>query len=134
MAFYAARYGFARGDYVVGGCHRGDSRRYLQEIDTFRGRSRVWVLVTHAIPHYHEREDILSYLDAIGVRKEEFVVQSYAVAKNLRPAEVYLYDLSDAGKLANVAAASFRVRGPSSTLPGFGCDAAAQAMIPSDFQ
>ena len=133
MAYYAARYGLARGDYVVGGCHRGDSRRYLQEIDTFRGRSRVWFLITHSIPHYREHEDILNYLDAIGVRKEQFVVASYALARTPRPAEVYLYDLSDAGKLATAAAASFRLTGPSSTLPAFECEAAAQAMVPSDF-
>jgi hypothetical protein len=133
-AFYAARYGFNRGDYAIGGCHRGDSRRYLRELDTSRGRSRVWLLLTHSLPYYREREDILSYLDAIGARRDELVVQSYAVGRNPRPVEAYLYDLSDAGRLANGAADSFPLTGPSSALQGFGCEAAAQAMIPSDFR
>jgi hypothetical protein len=132
--FYAARYGLSRSDFAVGGCHRGDSRRYLQELDTFRGRSRVWILLTHSLPYYREREDILKYLDTIGVRSDELVVESYAVGRNPRAAEIYLYDLSDRGRLANGAADSFPLTGPSSALPGFGCEAAAQAMIPSDFR
>jgi hypothetical protein len=134
MTFYAARYGFGRGDYAVGGCHRGDSRRYLEELDTFRGRSRVWVLLTHALPYYRERDDILAYLDAIGARKDGTVVPSYAAGRNPRPVEVYLYDLSDGSRLANGAAVSFPLTGPSSALPGFGCEAGARAMIPTDFR
>jgi len=133
-ALYAARYGFSRGDFAVGGCHRGDSRSYLRELDTFRGRPRVWILITHSLPRYREAQDVLSYLDAIGTRKEEMAVQSYSAGRSPRPVELYRYDLSDAARLASTTADIFPLTGPSVVLEGLGCDAAAQAMIPSDFQ
>ena len=100
----------------------------------FRGRPRVWILITHSLPRYRETQDLLSYLDAIGTRKDEMVIQSYSAGRIARPVELYLYDLSDAQRLASVAAESFPLTGPAFALEGFGCDAAAQAMIPSDFQ
>lgn len=134
MSFYAPQYGFGRSEYAVGGCHRGDGRRYLQELDTFRGRSRVWVLLTHALPRYREREDILAYLDTIGARKDSLVVQSRAVGRNPLPAEVYLYDLSAAHELTNGAADAFQLTGPSSADQRFGCGEGPQAMVRTDFR
>jgi hypothetical protein len=134
VTFYAAQYGLARGDYAVGGCHRGNGRRHLEELDTFRGRPRVWVVLTHALPRYREREDLLAYLDKIGTRKDALVVESYAVGRTPLPAEVYLYDLSSASKLASSSASSFPLTGPSSTDPRFICGEGPHGMIPSDFR
>lgn len=134
ITFYDLRYGLGRSEYAVGGCHRGDSRRYLRELDTFRGRSRVWVLLTHASPRYLEREDILAYLDTIGLRKDSFVVESRDVGQNLRPAEAYLYDLSIERKLADGAADSFRLQGPPFDGPQTGCGVGPQAMVRADFR
>ena len=131
MTFYASQYGFARRDYAVGGCHRGDGRRYLRELDTFRGQSRVWVLLTHAIPHYREREDILAYLDAIGTRQDELVVESRAVAWKPLPAEVFLYDLRADPSAAS--AESFPLRGPSSADATLGCRVGPHALVAPDF-
>ena len=134
ITFYDLLYGLGRGEYAVGGCHRGDSRRYLRELDTFRGRSRVWVLLTHASPRYLEREDILAYLDTIGLRKDSVVVESRGVGQSLRPAEAYLYDLSNDRKLADGDADSFRLQGPPFDGPRTGCGVGPQAMVRADFR
>jgi hypothetical protein len=109
MSFYAGQYGLDRSDYVVSGCHRGDNRKYLTELDSFRGRPRVWVVITHSLLRYREREDILRYLDAIGTRRDGLYVESRAVGRTPLPAEGYLYDLSQPGRLASVSAETFRL-------------------------
>ncbi len=134
VTFYGARYGIARAEYRIGGCHRGDGRRYLEELDTFRGRSRVWVLITHALPRYHEREDMLAYLDAIGSRRDEIVAPSQVVGRSPFPAEAYLYDLDGTNRSMDVRAWLFPVTGPSSADPRLGCKEGPQVMIPSDFR
>jgi hypothetical protein len=133
VTFYAAQYGLSREDYKVGGCHRGDSRRYLEELDTFRGRPRVWIVLTHALPQYREREDILAYLDTIGTRLGAFLVESHAVGRTALPAEAYLYDLSSTQKLAGSSAESFQLTGPSSADPRAQCGEGPHSMIAPDF-
>ena len=134
VTFYAARYGLARADFSIGGCHRGDSRRYLEELDTFRGQPRIWVVLTHALRQYREREDLIAYLDTIGSRREGLVVESHAVGRTPLPAEAYLYDLSSATKLARSSAGSFHLTGPTSADPRFGCSEGPHAIIAPDFR
>lgn len=134
VTFYAPRYGMARDEYKIGGCHRGDSRLYLRELDTFRGRPRVWVVLTHAGPVLREREDILAYLDAIGVRIEGRVFGPRGLGRNLLPAEAHLYDLSDAEKLDDAAADSFPLKGPHAPNQRLGCGEATKASLPKDFE
>jgi hypothetical protein len=129
-AFYAGRYGLHDRDYAVGGCHRGEGRRYLEELDTFRGSPRVWVVLTHSLPAFQEREDLLRYLDAIGVRRQGFAVSARTLDNRGFPAEVYLYDLSDPIKLARVAATSFPLLGPISRDAHSRCLFGPQVMIP----
>jgi hypothetical protein len=113
MSFYGTRYRFSENDYVSGGCHRGASRHYFEELDAFRGQPRVWVLVTHALATYRERDDILRYLDAIGVRRDAFTIEPHTAIPNYSlPAEVFLYDLSDPGRLLTATAGAFPVLGP----------------------
>jgi hypothetical protein len=121
VAFYAPQYGLSRTEYSIGRCHNGNSRRYLQEVDKFRGSPRVWVLITHALRRYREREDILAYLDTIGTQKRSMTVASRAVDRTPLPAEGYLYDLSDAGKAATASAATFTLRGAMSVDPRMSC-------------
>jgi len=121
VAFYAPHYGLDHKEYSVGGCHRGDTRRYLQELDTFRGRSRVWLLITHSLPRYREREDIVAYLDTIGTRMDSLTVASRAVGRTALPAEAYLYDLSDPEKTAIASAATFTLSGSTSVDPRVSC-------------
>ncbi len=130
--FYASQFGLNRGQYTVGGCHRGESRRYLKELDTFRGHARVWVLITHSI--YYEREDILAYLDAIGSRQDSVVLRSRSVGWAPSPAEAYLYNLSDRVKAGRASSTTFTVTDPPSMDPRFNCDNGPQVLVPSDFQ
>ena len=112
FTFYSLDYDFRTNEYVLGRCHRGDNIRYRQELDRFRGRPRVWILLAHAIPYLRERDDIVTYLDAIGLRRHNFVVQSRINGE--LPAEVMLYDLSDSNRLRAANAQSVPLIGPSS--------------------
>jgi hypothetical protein len=130
FGFYSADYGFRESDYVIGGCHRGENVRYREELDAFRGRPRVWVVLTHAIPSYHERDDIVSYLDAIGVRRDYFAAQSRAVGYLPLPAEVMLYDLSDPHRLESATATSIPLVGPTSQEARYSCGDAPPVVVP----
>lgn len=134
VTFYSERYGLERGEYAVGGCHRGDARQYLRELDTFRGRTRVWILLTHAGPALSEREDILAYLDAIGTRKEGLSIGPRGVGRNLLPAEAHLYDLSVAERLDDASSDTFALKGPHAPGRRLGCGEATQASLPWDFR
>ena len=127
FGFYSREYGFRDSDYSAGGCHRGENRRYLDELDKFRGRPRVWVVVTHALPSYKERDDILHYLDTIGVRRDTFAVESRVVGNWALPAELWLFDLSDSRRLGVVSSASMPLIGP--VFPG-GCGDATPVVVP----
>jgi hypothetical protein len=101
--YYGPLYGLTRGDYLLGGCHFPDRRSYLRELDLLRGRKRVWVLFSHALPHLGEREAIIAYLDRIGVRLDAVEIPTHkrTVEDNVF---VYLYDLSDPRRLAAATA------------------------------
>ena len=103
--YYARRFGFAAGDYVLGLCAREDPRLYLRELDTFRGQPRVWLVVTHAVPE--ETAAIRSYLDRIGTRRTVFEAGNAPGTRRSDRARVDLYDLSDTGRLATVTAEAF---------------------------
>ncbi|HEY2548900.1 MAG TPA: glycosyltransferase family 39 protein [Candidatus Acidoferrum sp.] len=128
--FYSKDYGFDNKDYKVGRCHRGDNRGYFEELDMFRGCPRLWVVLTHAWPSFKERDDILHYLDTIGLRRDDFAVQSRFVGNWGLPAEVLLYDLSDTRRLGNTSAASFSLMGTKSPSPLQGCGEGPLVMVP----
>ena len=101
ITYYGPRYGFTPADFVVGACHRGQPRGYFREIDQFRGRPRVWALFTHDRGRLRERAEVLNYLDRIGTVRDSIAI----VGPPLPPFSVgafgYLYDLSDATRLAS---------------------------------
>lgn len=132
ISVYGSAFGFSRGTYAIGGCHRGDSRRYLEELDTFRGSPRLWVVLTHSLPAYREREDIVAYLDTIGIRVDYVRIPSRAVGGNPLPAEGFLYDLSARPRLASADSGSFRLTGPNAADQRTSC--ANGPMIRSDFE
>ena len=131
VAFYASAFGLGESEYAVGGCNRGDTRRYFNELDLFRGRARLWVLMTHALALYRERDDILHYLDTIGIRRESFVVKSRLPGRSGSAAEAFLYDLSDPVRLSRATSGSSPVTGPSSANTRNGCAEGPQATVPS---
>jgi hypothetical protein len=121
MQFYGKQYDLRPSDYQVGACHRGQPREYLRELDAYRGKSRVWVVVSHAIALYGERQAILAYLDTIGVRRETLVAKSRG-ARGAIPdtADLYLFDLGDPQRSSNASSATF----PLEVVPldeRFGC-------------
>jgi hypothetical protein len=63
FAYYADTTGITRG-----GCHRNDWRAYVSELDAFRGKHRVWLVVAHAFDRNGVQEDslLVRYLDATG--------------------------------------------------------------------
>jgi hypothetical protein len=128
---YAARHGLAPSTYSLGGCHRGDGRRYLEELDTFRGEPRVWVVFAHSLSAYREEEDITRYMDAIGMRLDAFEVPSRSLGHASPPVRVLLYDLSDARRLGGAAAASFAVTGPSEGIDDWACGRGPLTMVSS---
>jgi hypothetical protein len=117
--FYAPQAGFEPTETTLGGCHRGDPRSYLRELDVFRGRPRVWVLFAHNNWPLLEQPTISAYLDLIGKRRAAFAAPGAVLA---------FYDLSDPERLAAVSAETFPVPplGPQS-LDWLGCDAGPHA-------
>jgi hypothetical protein len=98
-------------EIVDGGCHRGDSRAYLPELDRLRGASRAFVLLGHTLGGVGEREDILRYLNAIGAVRARFASAERLYSSRPTPTgaavEAFELDLSDPRKLRAVSAATF---------------------------
>ena len=130
VTFYGEVYGLRENEYVVGGRHRGNGRCYFEELDMFRGRPRLWVVLTHTSRIYPERDDILRYLDTIGVRRDFFAVQSRLPGRREKPAEAFLYDLSDPVRLSSATAISAQLTGPSKPNARKGCGKGPQSMEP----
>jgi hypothetical protein len=113
---YYVKYGQASPDYLSGACHREDSRSYLRELDRLRGTRRLWVLIAHTSPRYRELEDLTSYLNAIGTKQTELIVEGRGPAASANaplPAALFLYDLSSTPRSAAVSAETFALLGPT---------------------
>ena len=117
MSFYAGQYGLY--GFSAGGCHRGDNRRYFEELNAFRGNSHVWIVLAHTVPIYREREDILGYLDAVGARMDAVRIPARTPIPGGLSAEAFLFDLSDARRW--IAASSFPVTGPETSDARLAC-------------
>lgn len=67
--YYAPRTGIRPGDWVQGTCARLDPARYVADVDRFRGRPRVWMLMTQPGTGAHdfpERALILRHVGGMG--------------------------------------------------------------------
>jgi hypothetical protein len=87
--FYAPFYGLENIPYEFG--RRADYKNpqnILSQLDSLRGRARVWILCSHVYEKddFNEKDYILSYLNQIGEKKREFRVPGTSVF-------LYLYDL-----------------------------------------
>jgi hypothetical protein len=98
MRHYGPRAGLTGLTTMWGRCHGGAPRAYFRELDALRGRPRVWVFITHAEPRFEERDAILGYLDAIGVRRESRSIPD-PYQRSVASADAHLYDLSDPVRL-----------------------------------
>jgi hypothetical protein len=121
--YYGPRFGLDRADALLGGCHRGDPRAYLREIDRLRGLPRVWAIFAHDVPRLGEQALILAYLRRIGVREAGILVpdeKSSAVTAEL-------YDLGVTERLAAASAEIFPVPPGDPDLAGrLGCGSDAE--------
>lgn len=125
--FYARRYGFGPGSYSVASCRSQPPSAALRQLDTMRGRPRVWVVFVHVTSGVAlERTDLLAYLDTIGHRREHILVPGRQAVGDLLPSEAYLYDLSDPHLLARATADRFPLK--STFDRGRNCDEGPQTM------
>jgi hypothetical protein len=93
LRFYGPRLGWPVAAVDVGDCHRADPWRYLEDLDRYRGRRRVWVFISHALPLFDEERILVDHLDRIGQRRQAFVAEPHPRDSGL-VAEALLYDLS----------------------------------------
>jgi hypothetical protein len=96
MRFYGPGAGITQ--WTEGNCHRRRTPDYFRELDAFRGRGRVWVIWTHAIPRFGEPEAIRSYLSTIGT--ERLRIDAKGEVGEVGAGQVLLYDLSDPVRLS----------------------------------
>jgi hypothetical protein len=129
MRHYGPRAGLTSLPTVWGRCHGGAPREYLRELDALRGTARVWIFVTHAEPRFAERDAILGYLDAIGVRRESLSIPE-PYQRSVASAEAHLYDLSDPVRL--MATDAERARLPAGTQLRAQAGACAGPVIPDE--
>ncbi len=107
--FYGPGLGLAAADYRLGQCQRANPRGYLRELDAFRGRRRLWVVFSHALPWLGEQPMMLAYLDALG--RQQLAVYTGPRSAGLAAA-AFLYDLGGADRAGTASAASFPVPPP----------------------
>jgi 4-amino-4-deoxy-L-arabinose transferase-like glycosyltransferase len=86
--YYSGRYGFNDSDYIVG-VGSDNWRDYISDLDKLCGNKRLWLLFSHTSKQEKERF-FLAYLDSVGTRLDSFKSAGAAV---------YLYDLSEEGKI-----------------------------------
>ena len=84
----------------VSECDRANPLGQVRQVDHLRGRTRVWIVGTHAGAHGagNERLPLLAYLDRIGTRRETFPPDFDDLAP-AAAAFAVLYDLSDPTRL-----------------------------------
>ena len=102
--FYEPVFDLSALDHVFGQCAREDPRGYLRQLDDFRGRPRVWVLVAHDL--YDERSLIFDYLDRIGRAFERTDFQFHG---SFSPVVLAAYDLTDPDRLSAATPEAFPI-------------------------
>lgn len=102
VGYYGPRYELPLQAVVLGSC--GDRRRILGDLEQFRGRARLWVIISHDVGPLKVRETILGYLDTIGARRDSIVTRDRGRRLS---SSAYLYDLSDPTRLRAASAESY---------------------------
>lgn len=83
FGYYLRSFDFKEKDYRIGLSSRNDRSRYLRELESLRGRKRIWFIFSHI--WYDEERLFIAFLDRLGTR--QFSARS-------PESSVYLYDLS----------------------------------------
>lgn len=116
VLYYGDRYGLSPADWTTGVCDPVDTRAYLRDLDRYRGVERLWVYSAVPRPFRTASAAVQGYLGTIGIRRDSFERPSLIFGSS----RLVLYDLSDPGRLASAAAATFPVE-PMPTDPRPGC-------------
>jgi hypothetical protein len=102
IAYYGPQYDLLPQEVVIGICPGSNTRRLLNELDRFRGRPRLWVIISHAVGPFREREAILGYLATIGTERDSIVV-----GKPRLGSSAYFYDLGDPERLRSASTETY---------------------------
>jgi len=98
--YYAPRFGLEPDMYSVGTCARHQPIVNLTELDKFRGDRRLWTIFSHSLQGGREIRLLTGYLDRIGHRLDAFPATNAPLGAG---AYAFLYDLSDARRLASTS-------------------------------
>jgi hypothetical protein len=120
VGYYGPRYGLPPEAVVNGGCPRSDPRGLLRDLDQFRGRPSLWVIISHVVRPLREREAMLGYLDAIGFQRDSIVTRDDRETKPSSSA--YLYDLSDRQRLSTASAETYTLPEPEQGRRDYPCN------------
>ena len=84
--YYSEKYGFQKGDYIVGVWPGANWKNYIEDLNRLYGNNRVWIIFSHVDKggDVDDEEFFLYHLDSIGTRLDYFGAHNAAV---------YLYDL-----------------------------------------
>ena len=100
LEFYGPRVGVT--DWIKGGMHSEEPREYFRELDSLRGRARVWFVYSYR--HPGEVEVIRGYLSKIGA-----IVETVADQFGKHDSGALLVDLSDVERLASATAEGYEL-------------------------
>ena len=131
FSYYGPRYELVGPSTVIGSCRTDDPRQYFREIDQLRGSKRAWIIIGHPFVSYHERENLLAYLDAIGVRRSTFALapRRWIDPENLfHPVEVWEYDLGSPFSASGISAETFPLLLPEGKLSSYPCSVGPQTI------
>jgi hypothetical protein len=131
FSYYGPRYGLTDSATILGSCDPRDPRQYFREIDQLRGSKRAWIIIGHPFSLSHERDNVLRYLDAIGIHKSTFSVLPRTWAQEsdlLHPVEVEEYDLSDSSRASKISPATFPLVTTERVVGGFPCSVGPQSI------
>lgn len=106
--YYAKRYYLSLDDVVIGRCNAGNPREYLRELDYFRGKNRLWMIVSSSWRDGTEVSLMLEYLERLGRRLETMSIEGSG-GHLVEAANGYLYDLSDRTRLDSVSSSTFPI-------------------------
>jgi hypothetical protein len=103
--YYGPPHGLGRTEYHLGACVREDIRAFLRDVDRFRGRKRLWVIMRNSPTLRLPNAAVRRYLATVGVVRDSLIVHS-GVGD---PLSIELFDLSDATRLRSTSAETFPV-------------------------
>ena len=89
--FYAQRLELPCREHVIGRCARGRPGILVEDLEAMRGKSRIWIVISHASNHPEDVATLRTYLDSIG-RQAKHIMERPA-----NDAQAYLYEIDEDG-------------------------------------